>query len=251
MFGSKKTVAGLAADYGLTYVSEVGPHSDDVEAMNLDGTRKDVAETVGGLRAQFGNHGTKYWIGDSDNRPSRRGYIAVQHGLQVPRMYLESFAFGAVTPLNVASTVLNFVSIFDNAEGATSQAPSQVFYRQSETIKLPKGAGFRPQCERGRVEEGRALLTTDAMAILKELARSFDVEVRDGWLLAYSSYGDITTKDPEVWEWAFGATSRMIDLVRLWGADAHFAAEWSHYTAEWVPRPKSLDGTLGFLKRSD
>jgi hypothetical protein len=243
----------FAAANRLAYRDAVAPGDRELPSLLLSDVCKDVVSTTGTTRVEFGNHGWRYWVGDNDFRPSRRGYIAVEHGMACPQMFLESGRFGALTPLNVASAALTFLSIFDNEEGASLGSPVQVFGARSERVEMPEGVGFSARVEKGRLDEARGLLGPRAVPLLHELAGSFDIEIRDRWLLAYSLYGDVSTADPDVWAWAFSAASRMLDLVGVWAA-AHgdVAGRWSEvpfYTERRGERPAKLDGALGFLKR--
>ena len=47
---------------------------------------------------------------------------------------------------------------------------------------------------------GSELLTPEALRIMSWLNGSFDMEIRSGWVLAYSNYGDLVTRDGETWD---------------------------------------------------
>lgn len=210
---------------------------------------KDVVTTADGApRIEFGNHGLRYWVGD-DHRPSRRGYIAINHGLAAPHLFFKSGEFGALTTLNVASATVTFLSVFDNAEGGSFETPLSAFGERSERLEMPKRIGFAALAEKERLDDARALLTPAVLPLLTELAASFDVEVHDGWIFAYSLYGDVVTDDPAVWAWVFGVASRMLDVVELWDGPPA-AAAFPLYTANRIERPAKLDGSLSRLKRS-
>ncbi|WP_408898011.1 hypothetical protein ACJ5H2_02630 [Nocardioides sp. R1-1] len=224
---------------------------------------KDVVATRGEPKVEFGNHGWRYWKGSDDLVPSRQGYIAVQHGRALPHV-LVSFAgaVGAMTPLNLASAAITAVGQL-NFEDVTDSdgSPFEKFRTKGTRVELPAGAEVTAHTEKGREGEAQELLSGETLAALADLARSFTVEVREGWLLAYSHYGDVSTRDPEVWAWVFSVASRMLDLAQLWrethpaAAGEYVAAGFDEravpfYTDQRVERPSKLDGSLRFLKRS-
>lgn len=47
--------------------------------------RSDIVENPGPPRVQFGNDGEKHWGTDSGLRPGRRGFVRVDHDLDLPR----------------------------------------------------------------------------------------------------------------------------------------------------------------------
>lgn len=226
---------------------------------------KDVVATRDEPKVEFGNHGWRYWKGSDDLVPSRQGYIAVRHGRALPHV-LVSFAGGAVgamTPLNLASAAITAVGQLNIQEDVTDNdgSPFEKFRTKGVRVDLPADAGLTAHTEQGREGEAQALLSGEAVPVLADLARSFTVEVREGWLLVYSHYGDVSTKDPEVWAWVFSVASRMLDLAQLW-RQTHPPAEGEYvaagfdersvpfYTDQRVDRPSKLDGSLRFLKRS-
>ena len=239
----------------LAYAASTQPEERDLPGLLLTGECKDVVATTVEPRVEFGNHGWRFWVGSDDLVPSRLGYIAVRHGLDLPHVLVDfAGVLGAATPLNVASAALTALSIFDEDKTEADQSPIARFKHRSERVDLPDGAGLTAHGEKGRIDEAAAVLSTDALPILADLAGSFAVEIRDGWLIVYSFYGDVSTQDPEVWAWVFSSASRMLDLVGLWettrvAAGSAHRHEPGFYTERRVERPTKLDGALRFLKR--
>ncbi len=274
MFGRKKTIAHHASAHGLVPVEGDGPEHE-VQGVHVEWMPVDVVQAPGEPYVQFGNHGSKYGLGDDLTKPSRRGYIAVRHSQQVPHLYVEGPVFGALTPGNVASSVIKVLGVIGNDTGQPPAWSFGAFAENSEKIELPRGVGFRALCwtghgerkknterslgtkvgdqeklrERALLEAGGALPTPEAIRVLTWLCQSFDVELREGWLVAYSSYGDVTTTEDEVWAWVLSAASRLLDLLRIWGAESSLGSAAAWFTEDWVERPKSLDGSLSFLRR--
>lgn len=241
-----KELIQVAAAHGFAYVGRGDRGELAVEGMLLDipGNREsnDVVELTGDLSIQVGNNGWKYGPVDDDLRPSRRGYIAIQHRLEVPHMLAETIGFGAKSVLNVGSAVLRFASGWSSESDPDS--PIASFGRDSEKLPLPKDSGFRARCEKDGIAAGSELLTPEALRIMSGSADSFDIEIRSGWVLIYSNYGDLVTRDTETWDWVLSSASRVVDLLRLWGAGPEWAHGWEHYSQEWVERPRKLGGAL-------
>lgn len=246
-FSRKNSVADEVARLGLTFVGTVDQDAA-LTGIGIEPPCKDVVEFTGDPQLQWGNSGWKNWIGDFN--PSRRGYVAVSHRLAAPHLYLDSTTFGALSPLNVASSVIDVLGAFDGDNGGSVSSEAQ-FRSAGRKLSLPKGVGFSAVVEKARADEGEEMvLRSDVMPLLSWLAQSFDVELREGWLIASSAFGDVSTADAEIWDWVFSVTSRMIDLLRLWGAEETVGTSWPGYTSQRVERPKKLDGSLSFLKRN-
>lgn len=194
-------------------------------------------------RIEFGNHGFRFLLHESDLSPTRRGYIAIRHDLQLPHMLLRSHTPGAMTPIAVASPVVNFLGAFDFERTDPSHTALDAFRERAVILDDLPDAPFKAYLEPGHEDHARNLLAGDAAPHLADLSRSFDIENDGGWLLVYSYFGDISTVDPETWAWAFAAASRMLDVLEVWGAD-YSAAHLPWRTGRVVKRPKHLDGAL-------
>lgn len=245
---NKATREDLAAAHGLTHVGSVRDLDRKVVGVHLSWTPKNVVEFSGEPYVQIANHGWKYGLGGGDFKPSRRGFIAVRHQLRIPDMYVASHTTGATTAQSVATSVVNVASVLDLG-GSDSTSALRSFARRCEELEVPEQAPFKVLCLKDRLEEGRALLTPQALELIEWLAQSFDVEWGENWLLVYNAFGDVSTEDPEVWEWVLSVASRLGDLLTAWGDPRDFAAAWPWYVQERVERPASLDGPLRFLKR--
>lgn len=112
-----------------------------IRGLNIRDTCKDVVEFDGETRIQWGNCGWKYWVGGSDFKPSRRGYIAVQHSLELPHLYVDSGSTGALSALNVTSHVLTFVGGF-SSEAPSESSPAARFMSDGERLPTPRDARY-------------------------------------------------------------------------------------------------------------
>lgn len=118
----------------------------------------------------------------------------------------------------------------------------------STPLHLPRRSGFDAWCEESEAARGQELMTPEAVDILSWLSRSFDVEVNAAHIGAHCNYGDLSTDEDEVWDWAFSVASRLIDFAGLWGS-ALTPRSLPQYTEERIRRPKDRDGGFGFLKK--
>lgn len=242
-----RSVAKAAAARGHGYTERVAV--DEVtRTVNGSDVWFDVVEVSASPRIRCGNDGHKYWVIRDDGRPGRRGFIAIEHGLDLPHVVVTSSAFGAKTPTNVVAATgqlaLSIASLAADVDASTGDNPNSLFMRKAEQLDTGRRGPFKAHVAKPDASRGQALLTPEATELLAELARSFDVEVRDGWLWAHSSFGDVVTAEDDVWEWTLSSASRLVDLARHWGAGASFGQEWAGYTAERVERPRRLDGAL-------
>lgn len=245
--GPRRTIEQIAHDFGMTYTARIDRDDREPRGMCFEDPCKDVVQTIGEPYVQFGNTGWKYWVGDDDFKPSRRGYIAIRHELVLPRLVLETRSGGALSPLNVASNVLTVLSAFDENRDSV-RTPVRAFADKATELTVPSGLRMRAWGAKEQAKDAAGLLAVAPTSALHDLASSFDVDIREGWVVAFSTFGDLSTDDPEIWEWAFASASRLIDLLRVWG-DPDFGQEWAHYTPESVQRPASLDGSLRVLAR--
>lgn len=183
-----------------------------------------------------------------DGRPGRRGFIALEHGLDLPHVVVTSSVFGAKTPINVVADTgqfaLTVASFAADVDGSGGDNPHSFFMRKAEKLDTPRRGPFTAHVAKPDASRGQALLSSEVTELLAELARSFDVEVRDGWLWAHSSFGDVVTAADDVWEGVLSSTSRLVDLARHWGAGGSFGQERAGCTAERVECPRRLDGAL-------
>lgn len=135
-----KELTRVAAAHGFTYVGRGDQGELAVEGMllGIPGNREsnDVVELTGDLSIQVGNNGWKYGLVDDDFRPSRRGYIAIQHRLEVPHMLAETKSFGAKSVLNVGSAVLRFALGWSSESDLDN--PISSFGRDCEKPPLPR-----------------------------------------------------------------------------------------------------------------
>lgn len=252
------------------------------EAFVMDGL-PEVDPAAGAPHVEIGNHGWRYWKADDDGSPSRRGYIAIRHGLDLPRMYLAARGPGAATVLAAASTVVNVAGFFDFERSEPTITPVDGFRKRATRLELPESLGFtayveanrpmtkktkaelkaefgrkakaeakrmaqlEPELDAARAARAEALIDGPAAPLLSELAASFDLEVERDWIYAYSSFGELSTLDPEIWAWAFGSASRLIDVLVMWGLDASGTRDRVWYTSESIERPRKVDGELRAL----
>lgn len=245
--GNNRKIRAAAGSFGLdhtpyrTWSSGDIPEGIDEHVLNLvETTPGDGVPDI-----MFGNAGIRFWY--REGSPDRRGLIVLHHRADLPHMYLSSDAFGSLEPLRAVA--MGFALLKSFSEHSDAATPS-AFTASAQKLSVPKDSGFKAVCEPDRADHGQALLTGEAMPLLSWLARSFDLEVRGDCLIATNNYRDISTDDREVWEWAFSTASRLIDLVRLWGADPDFGACWELYTSEWIERPRKLDGALSLRRWS-
>lgn len=253
------------------------------ETILLDGPREPSVSDDGTPYLEIGNHGWRFWKAEDDGSPSRRGYIAIRHDLDLPHMYLASRGPGAATVLAAASTVVNVAGYFDLGSQDPTTTPVDDFRRRATKLELPPSSGFAAYVEAGYSTTGRskaelrrqfgrkaraegkllaarepeldaaraaaaaALLDGPAASQLSLLADSFDIEVEREWIFAYSSFGELSTLDPEIWAWAFGSASRLVDVLEAWGAKLPGARDRPWYTAEHIERPQKVEGELRAL----
>ena len=252
------------------------------EAIVMDGD-PDADPASGAPHVEIGNHGWRFWKADDDGSPSRRGYIAIRHGLDLPRMYLAARGPGAATVLAAASTVVNVAGSFDPERSEPTITPVDGFRKRATRLELPESLGFtayveanrlmtsrakadlkaefghkaraeakrraklEPELDAARAARAEGLVRGPAAPLLSELATSFDIEVEGDWIYAYSSFGELSTLDPEIWAWAFGSASRLIDVLEAWGLDASGTRNHPWYTPESIERPRKIDGELRAL----
>lgn len=260
----------------LAYVSwaESGERRTPLPSLVLDGTCEAIVlDDEGTTYLEIGNHGWRYWLGEDDGSPSRRGYIAMRHGLDLPHMYLDRRGPGAATALAAASTVINVAGFFDPERSDPSLTAVDRFRHRALRLDLPTALGFTAYVERegapdkksfGRKAKAEAareaeilddrrtatalpLIDGSASALLSELAESFDIEIDREWVFLYSAFGELSTLDPEIWAWAFGAASRLTDLLAIWGEDVGDRRGRTWYTADRIQRPRKADGELRAL----
>lgn len=194
---------------------------------------------------EFGNHGSPIWALES-NEPTRRGYIAIQHDLELPHTYVTSNGPGTISVEIIAATAITIMGIFSADRSEFSGfTPVETFRCDSAKLEmLPTDCGFNAHAEPTRKGEAHTLLTGTALPLVSHLAGSFDLELRDKWLFAYGYFGDLSTLDPEVWAWALSIASRMFDLLNEWRTREYAGPERGWYTSEWIERPSKLDGAL-------
>lgn len=250
LVGHNQSSAERLASLGLESTGSVSREDDAVTGIHLSWKPKDVVEFPGDAYVQVANHGWRYGLAGDDLKPARRGFIAVRHAVDVPRVYVESVRLGALSPFNLAAGTLNVVASIGLGGGdSTSSSPIRSFRRRSEELPVPEASPFTVLSPKEQAPRAQALLDPAALELLTWLSRSFDVELNAGWLIAYNVFGDVSTEDEETWEWVLSATSRLGDLLNGWGDQRDFAAAWPWYARERVERPRKLDGSLRFLQR--
>lgn len=238
-----------------TAVAERGwPCTERVDAVDVPSTLNgsdvwfDVVEASATPRIRWGNDGHRYWVIREDGRPGRRGFIGLQHGLDLPHTLVVSSKFGAKTPTNLAAAtgqfVLDVAALGDEDGGEPLGNSVGAFKDRATELDRPRKIGFRAYTVSEDAKRGQCLLTEETTPLIRDLTLSFDLELRDGWLWAHSLFGDLVTTDDDVWEWTLAETSRLVDLARLWGAGPEFGSQWAGYTSERVQRPRRLDGAL-------
>lgn len=239
-------IANFAAANGLKYHSLLDGVEYDLRLPSLvvSGSRESMVINQESPYFEIGNHGWRFMPGSGDDTPSRRGYIAIRHNLDLPRAVISSLVGQAGTLLAAATIAINVVGIFGE-EGISERTPLEEFRRKATKIEgIDKSLRFYVHAEKTRVADVEALLTDEVRTHLTELAKSFDLELRGEWLFVYSSYGDLSTVDPEIWAWTFSALSRVLDVLALWGADVRVGRAGSWYTSEEYERPAKRDGVL-------
>ena len=250
MSGKKGNAERYLTARGLVATGSGRRDEDSVAGIHLSWRPKDVVEFPGGAYVQIANHGWRYGLAGDDLKPARRGFVAVRHALPVPELYVASDVLGALSPFNVMAGVVNVVASvgLGGGEGESSSAIRSLS-RRCSPLDVPDGLRFHVWCDKERMPEGQALLTPDVLALIGEVSTSCDVELNDGWLIAYNAFGDVSTQDEETWTWVLSVASRLGDLLTLWGDGRDFSTAWPWYDAERVERPRKLDGSLRFLKR--
>lgn len=284
----QEALLAFATANGLSYISWLAPRerSEPLPSLVLDDASMTLISGHAPQRFEFGNHGWRFWKGEGDGSPSRRGYIAIRHGLALPHLYLDANGPGAATLLAAASTVVNAAGFFDFERTSVDESAVDAFRKRAVALDLPTSAGFTAYVDAGRPSErtaaagrkapfgrnspfGRksqaraadeaaaaraedlaaaeALLTGPAGPLLAELADSFDVEVEENWVFAYSTFGELSTLEPEIWAWAFGSASRLVDVLEIWGLDATELRQQAWYTSDRIERPARVDGALQAL----
>lgn len=241
-------LAAFAEANGLDFDAFIRPNQrkSPLPGLVLDGDCEARLLFQDTPRIEFGNHGFRFLLHENDLSPTRRGYIAIRHDLEAPHMFLRSHTPGAMTPLAVASPVVNFLGAFDFERSDPAHTSLDVFRERAAILDDLPDAPYRAYVEPGLEDQARTLLVGSAAPHLAELSESFDVENDGGWLFAYSYFGDVSTVDPESWAWAFAAASRMLDVLEAWGAD-YSSARLPWRTERVVRRPKHLDGALRAL----
>lgn len=111
-------------------------------------------------------------------------------------------------------------------------------YRLFKDLKVPRKSNFKVRCESERLSEGQALLSPDALGLMRWLALGFDVEVHNGWLIGWAHLYDLVTDEPVVWDWLEEAASGLIDLATVWSGVP--GRNWPRYTATRGKRPEGL-----------
>ena len=256
------------------------------EAIVLDGSAESIeagSSEGNSPYLEIGNHGWRYWKGEDDGSPSRRGYIAIRHGLDLPRMYLDSRSTGAATVLAAASTVVNVAGFFDLERPDPTLTPVESFRKRATRLELTGEPGFtayveardlstsraqaelkaefgrkakaegklraarEPELDAARAARASVLLDGPAAPLLSELSGSFDIEVEREWIYAYSRFGELSTLDSEIWAWAFGCASRLVEVLAAWGLDTSGAGDRAWYTADRIERPEKVGGELRAL----
>lgn len=233
----------LAPTFGMSFTNVVPSASHGVKSIIFVNDLRQVADYFGGPHIRMGNHGDTA-VSDSSWKPSRRGFAVVSHELKLPHLFFDAAGIGAV---NLTNLITIGMKILDANHPRPALTLTE-FSRQGGKLVVPPESRFSALCEAQSLPQGQELLTPNALRILDWLAGSFDVEFWGDHAIIYCNYGDLVTNDPKIWAWAFSAISRVIDLLRLWGAGAEFGQHWPNYTDEWVERPAKRDIVLGFLK---
>lgn len=230
------TLAAFAEANGLGYMSwiERSERATPLPSLVLNGTCEAIIVDNDSPYLEIGNHGWRYALGDIGGAPSRRGYVAIRHDLDLPHTYLNSLATGP----SIISMVVQTAGLFDAERSEWDSTAVEAFNRKSVRLKaLPRAFGFTANTKSGDETEVMAMLSGPAQPLFSEIAAAFDVELRGEWLCAYSRFGELSTLDPQTWAWAFATASRMIDALALCGAHISNAYERSWYTTDRVDRP--------------
>lgn len=219
-------IAAFAAANGLTYRATVTNAGADQPGIHLDDDMDHVVATLGGPESaagsvtpyvEFGNH-------------MSRGYIAVRHDLLLPHVVVHSRFAGKKANALATAAVLGWVALDTvAADRSSDESPTKSgrFMKVATKLKdyppktiLPDGSGkprrpFSVYIAKPDLAAGIALVKGPAVSALYEFARSFHLEFREGWLIAYNQYGEVSTTDPDTWAWIFSTASRMLDLLDL------------------------------------
>jgi len=256
--GGDQPVRAFAEANGLDFHATAragSPGLPELPGLYFGRRCTDVVATRTAPYVELGNLGWRFVVA-TDFEPHRRGYVAVRHDLPLPHVFCSARGSRGLSATGVLSTVAAVASLLDENAAGDDDSPLGRFRRgATELDPGPTATGVRPYCRKGEEHRARALLTGDALALLEELAADFDVELHDSWLFAYARHGDVSTRDPAVWAWAFSAASRMVDLARVLagllpgGATVPPSGDPPFYTARRVARPARAEA-LRLRKRS-
>lgn len=183
----------FAAGNGLTYTPVAGRLQ--LPGM-IFGARDaqvawDVVRDAGGL--VVGNQ--TFSTGSGKNRRTHRwGFATVRLGTTLPHLVLDATA-------NDALTLSNLPVSLDPAQRLSLEGD----FDRHFTLYAP--AGYE--------RDALYLFTPDVMARFVDRAAALDVEIVDDRLLLYSR-SDLSTLEPEVWEWVFATIAALTAQVAQW-----------------------------------
>lgn len=237
-------IATAARARGWDWLGDVDHETLGELGLDFEFGADDVARAPGQPLVVCGSNGRTNH-GDRIGGVLARNFVAVRHGLDLPRLRTHS----RERPPTHTGLTKAAVNVTKAAFVVTAVADlSSPFGGGHKDIKLPRRTNFEVQCARETRPAVQALMSADAVGILRWLSSGFDVETSDGWLIAWAGAYDLVTEDPRVWAWLEAAGSGLIDLARVWGAGAGFGRDWPSYTATRGPRPDSLVPSPAFLR---
>ena len=166
------------------------------------------------------------------------GWVGIRHGLDLPHVVLDARANDAGKPDRRGRVV---TSLTEHARG--SKAALETVQAPLTAVSLGGGSDERFQAwvETAREKEAVDLLIGPLRSVAEESARTFDVELVEGWTFLYGYALNVSTTDPDRWAWLFSLASRWLDVIMPRMSTADRALEPApFYTRETRQRPASV-----------
>lgn len=166
------------------------------------------------------------------------GWVGIRHGLDLPHVVLDARANDARKPNRRGRTVTSLTEHGKGSKGVlhTARTPLSAVSLGGEADQA-----FQVWVEDARQQEAVELLSGPLLSVAEESARSFDVELVEGWTFLYGYCLQVSTKDPDRWAWLFSLASRWLDvLTPRMPAGERAAGPAPFYTRETRERPESV-----------
>ncbi|HSX66539.1 hypothetical protein [Nocardioides sp.] len=242
-----QSIERFAVANGLQYAGTSRPGDEEHPISGAAVSRwvttcEDVVRWDGPQRVEFGNSGRAISV---NLKPTRFGFIAVEHGIELPDFRLTSRSLGTISParavsigLGVGAMVLSAIPGGDGDFG-TPMGKAPATSRSDKRLDRSRDLGYDVWLAPEDEERVEAFLRGSG-DFWKLLSASFDVHVADGWLVLESLHGDLATLQPADWAWAFSTASRVLDQIGAWSGDAAVvsaARRATFYTELQVGRP--------------